>query len=270
MSLFTVKTKSEIQTEMENYVLNNTSITNMTAGSIAKTLLEIFNEKLNECYEYLDTYTAMSFLSTAQDNYLTMIGEMLACERQPNEIDDNYRYRISKQVFTAAAANTTAIRLKCLSISDVDDVVITPYSRGNGSFTIHVITDEIDTPDSVLAEVEAIVSETKAEGIRVIVARPTVIPINVTFNIVKKPASSASSTTIANQIKESLNDYIEGLSMGGTISTSKIVEIADSNTNVTTVYVSSLTIDGNEMILDSGYQLDWDERAYMNTVTVII
>jgi len=267
--LFPIKSSNEVLQEMMEEVLANTKITDMTEGSVARTLLEVFNRRLNEAYRYLDIYTSMSFLSTARGVYLDMIGSMLACDRRPNEDDDNYRYRISRQVFSAAAANRTSIRLRCLSIPGVKNVVITPYSRGNGSFTVHIITDEIDTPDEILTQAESIVQEAKAEGIMAIVAKPTIVPIDIGFNVIPTQNVSASETTLAAQIKEVLSNYIDTIPMGGTVSISELVRIAHTVEGVSQAYVNSLYIDGKATIIGTTYQLDWDERAYMRAITVI-
>lgn len=268
--LFPIKNEAEVLREMMDEVVSKTSIESMNPGTIARTLLEIFNSKISACYRYFDIYTSMSFLSTASGMYLDMIGAMLGCSRAANESDTNYRYRISKQVFTAAAANATSVRLQCLSVSGVKNVIITPYSRGNGSFTVHVITDEVDTPSNIISEVEAIVVKTKAEGIKAIVTKPTIIPINIKFNVVRRNGSSISELTLSLQIKEAISDYVDEVAMGGNVSILELLRIAQMNQNVGQVYINSLYIDGKAAIVESQYKLDWDERAYVNSVVVII
>lgn len=268
--IFPIKSEAEMLQEMIDEVVLKTGVTNMTPGSIARSLLEVFNRRLNACYKYLDMYLSMTFLSSAKDMYLDMIGRMLGCERLSiMESDTNYRYRISQQVFTTAAANRTSVRLKCLSVAGVKNIVMTPYSRGNGSFTIHVVSDEIDTPADILAQVEAVVADVKAEGIRAIVAKPSVVPIDIKFNIVKRTGSTVSETAIGSQIKAAIGDYVDTIPMGGTISISEMLRIAQSNQSVSQAYVNSLNIDGEAAIANNQYGLEWDERAYVNSVVAV-
>jgi len=268
--LFPIKSKAEILQEMMDEIAKSTDIKEMPPGSFVRTLLEVINEKLGACYRDIDLYTAMSFVSTSKGMYLDMIGRMLGCTRLADETDDNYRYRITNQVFTAAAANRTAVRLKCLAVPGVKDIYIAPYSRGNGSFTVYVITDEIDTPNEILTQVQTVVNETKAEGIRAIVTKPTPVPIDIRFNIVTKTNSTSSEFTISNQLKEEIGNYVDTIPMGGTISIAEILRIAQSNRNVTYAYLSSLHINNEAVIAESQYQLEWDERAYVNSVVVVI
>jgi hypothetical protein len=79
-----------------------------------------------------------------------------------------------------------------------------------------------------------------------------------------------SETAIASQIKESIRDYVDMISMGGTVSTDELLTRAQGNANLAQAYINSLTIDGSTIILDALYSLDWDEKAYINNVTVVI
>lgn len=267
--LFPTKTDSQILQEMMDDVFGATGLS-MTPGGVAKSLLEVFNRRLSAAYRFLDISLSMAFLSAASGLYLDRIGELLNCSRRgPMEEDDNYRFRISKQVFTVAAANRTSIRLKCLSVAGVKDIVMTPYSRGNGSFTIHVISDEVDTPASVLDAVSNAVAETKAEGIRSVVTKPAIVPLDITFNVVLKSGRVTNETSLALQISDSLSDYIDKIPMGGTVSIGEIYNIAVANDNVSQVYIKSILIGGESVMLGGTYQLEWDSRIYVNKIITL-
>jgi hypothetical protein len=135
---------------------------------------------------------------------------------------------------------------------------------------VHVITDEVDTPNDILSAVENIVEESKAEGIKAIVTKPIIVPIDIKFDITLRSGSTASSITLASQIKNSISDYIDNLPMGSSISITEMLRITQSNQYVGQAYINSLYIDGKAAIIGSQYQLDWDERAYINNVTTII
>lgn len=256
---------------MMDELRSSTNITNFTPGSIARTLLEVFNRKLNACYTYFGLYASMTFLSTAEGIYLNMIGEMLGCARlDSSEEDDNYRYRISQQVFTSAMANRTAIRLRCLAIADVKDVIITPYTHGNGSFTIHVITNEIDTPNNIILDVENAVNDVKAEGIKAIVTKPKIIDVDVTFKVILKPGNGISDIALATRLKGIISDYIDEIPMGGNFSIYQMLNIVQSNISVSQVYLNSLYIDGEAIMIKTDYQMDWDKRLHINSVLVSI
>jgi uncharacterized phage protein gp47/JayE len=263
--IFPLKNENELLQEMMTEFEEKTGVNNYSPGSIARSLIEVVNNRVSQYYQYLDIYASMMFLSTSEDKYLDMIGEMLDCTRLAGEEDENYRYRISKQVYSAANANKTAIRLKCLSVPGVKDVIMTPFARGSGSFSIHVITDEVDTPDEIVEQVRVAVEEVKAEGIKSIVTKPRIVPIDITFSCLTKVNVTTSS--IASQIKATLQDYIDTIGMGTELSIYKITNLANSNENVEQLVLSSFKINGQQIVVRDKYQPEWDERTYIRSIT---
>ena len=84
---------------------------------------------------------------------------------QDRETDDSYRYRLSKRVTASAEANETAVRLACLSVPGVADVLINPYGLGAGSFEIFVISTSGRTSDALLDLVQHTIDQHQALGI---------------------------------------------------------------------------------------------------------
>ena len=109
------KTYDELMKEALDLLPANTPITNLSPGAVARSLLEVINRQIAVFYKTIDLNLAMSFLSSAKGKYLDLIGALLDCSRQDGEDDNNYRYRISQQVYVAAGCNETALRLKLLS-----------------------------------------------------------------------------------------------------------------------------------------------------------
>lgn len=61
---------------------NNTRITKLTAGGIARGLLESLNTRLSEAYQIFDINLARAFVSSAEGQYLDLIGELLGIARE--------------------------------------------------------------------------------------------------------------------------------------------------------------------------------------------
>ena len=117
-----IKSRQEILEDLQTRMIASTPITNTNPGSIARTFQEVLTEEFYEFYTELDFYVAMSFLSTAEDSYLDLIGELLDCARTVGEADDDYRARISNQVYVVAGGNLTAPPFKLLKLDNVLDV----------------------------------------------------------------------------------------------------------------------------------------------------
>lgn len=268
--LFPIKDERTMLIEMIQDLEDKTGINDFSPGSIALSLLEVFNKKLGTAYKDFDLFASKVFLSRADGPYLDLIGEMHHCKRNISETDSNYRYRIANQVFTAARSNETALRLQCLQIPKVKDIIMTRFTRGSGSFTIHVITDEVDTPDSVLAAVEEVVRKNKAEGISSIVTKPKALPLDLGFSIQLSKNSSETTTSLSNQIKTDIQKYIDSIGMGAPIPVQKIISVAASNVNVDKLYLSTFKISGEDIIIKDAYILEWDERVYVDSVNILM
>jgi hypothetical protein len=247
-----------------------TGINDFSPGSIARSLLEVFNEHLYGAYEDFDVFISNIYLSSAEGAYLDMLGKLLNCTRRPGEEDDNYRYRISNQAFSAAKSNETALRLACLSVDGVKDVVMNKFTKGSGSFTVHVITDEVLTPDSVIDEVRAVVDQNKAEGVSATVTGPNPVGLDITFSLKLYSNPTDEGRSLSGQIKTSIQEYIDDLGMGSSISIQKILSIATLNESVKNAFLTDFKVNEEAIVIRDQYLLEWDERPYVDSVSIQI
>jgi hypothetical protein len=265
------KEKEQNLDEMLEDMKSNTPITKTSAGGVARSMLEIFNERIDNTYDYIDANIIASRFSTASGSILDSFGELVGCTRLPNETDGNYRYRITQQSYIAAKSNETAIRMKCLEIDGVNDVTLTPYTRGIGSFTVHVISSDIDTPDDLITKVQKVIDENQATGVRGIAAKPILVPVDIVIRLVlASGVTSQEGNSITYSIRSKIESYIKGLGMGNPINTMDIYHIAEmtriAEASIETVKINSRTVTGSQ----AEYLCKWDERYYPREVTVIV
>ena len=264
-----IKTFDELTIESRE-LLRQAGFIETSAGSVVRNLLDIFNRQLSVYYKTLDITVAMCFLSSAENQYLDLLGDLLSCNRYFQETDDNYRYRISQQVFTAARSNETSLKLACLSVPYVKNIIMTPYVAGHGSFAIHVIANELDTPDSVITAVTDVVNNYKAEGIKAVVAKPSLAPIDFAFGIIPKNNISVTEDDLAIEIKSILQETLDNVTMGGIIDIYDLIKQVSQLSEVAHAYVNSILIDNNAVVATQSHKLPWDTRPYINNVTVTL
>lgn len=264
--LFPIKSSDEMLQEMMTDLQEKTGINNFNPGSVARSLLETYNRSMNTAYEYLNLYAGMTFLSTAEGPYLDMIGYVTNCFRRAGENNENYRFRISKQVFSAATANKTAIRLACLSVPNVVDVKMTPYTHGSGSFSIQILTDELEPSPSTLEAAKKIVEDVKAEGVRAMVSIPRPVPLDLEFSFSYRKGSNTSSDVLSQQAKTKIQQYLDSMGIGAELSIQKIISEAMAHEAIDQLLLSSFKIDNEHIIIREMYPLKWDERAYIRNV----
>lgn len=266
--MITRDTEATRLTNMMNELIANTEITNLSPGSIARSILEIVNKQIEEEYVYLETYLPMTFLSTATGNYVDLIGALLHVTRNTNESDTNYKYRISNQVFAAAGANYVAIQLACLSVAGVKDVLIVPYAYGIGSFAVYVVTDDQNTSDSILADVQTAIDTTKALGVYGVAEKPKVKIVDVNFSLYFD--STASATDIATTTKYVLKRIkynLDNTVIGVNVHTDRILSgVIDLSPKLISVTVNSIKVNGASFYAKT-ITLNQNEKVYAGTIT---
>ena len=210
------KSRDEVIQSILSRFENQTELVNAEPGSIVRTFSEVLAEEFYEFYNELELVSMMSFVSTAKGQFLDLIGAIVNCARLEEETDDNYRVRITQQVYVVAGANETAIRLRLLNIDGVRDVILEPYVRGTGSFAAYIITDEANTPEHILQTAQTILDEAKAYGIRAEARKPLLISMKLKVRLVfEEGTPQAEITNIKYLTERTLKSYIDNLPLGG-------------------------------------------------------
>jgi uncharacterized phage protein gp47/JayE len=75
------KSLEKLQSESISELLDSTNITRTTPGSKARSMLQVFNRKLNKAYQDFDINFLRTFLPFAQGRFLDYIGDMLNVPR---------------------------------------------------------------------------------------------------------------------------------------------------------------------------------------------
>lgn len=263
------KTKEQILVDLEYRLKLQTDITNMNPGSVARTFLEVLTEEFYDFYDELELSATMGFVSTARGHYLDMIGMLLNCERVLGETDDNYRSRIINQVYVAAGANLTAIRLKALSVAGVRDVIFRQYSHGAGSFSCYVITNETETSKSVLDAVQAAIEDAKAFGIYAEVKSPVLIPAQLMVRLIfSNEAGTAERASIRQAVATSIQGYFDNMGLGEELILNEIIQrVMEVNSKIRDTDVYGMTVNGIERFA-SNVQIKWNEKFILDSLDI--
>lgn len=212
--------------------LAKTPITETSSGGIARLLLAVFNEQLatdaadgEGFYRRLELSHAQAYLSSAEGYSIDLIGELLACRRNPGESDGDFKYRISKQILSLASANATAVRLAALSVEGVKDVTMRPYTHGTGSGSLYVLSDDPRRAAELISQVQAAVDEVAAYGVRISVFAPAVVPVEVYVRLVfSKKASEADQKMIRARATQTLKDYVNSRGPGEDLVVNEMIQ----------------------------------------------
>lgn len=268
------KSREEVLDTIVKKLQRTTLITDLDPGTIAKAICDVMSEEFGDFYKELELTTTMGFVSTAKGSFLDMIGALLNCKRitinGTYESDANYRSRIVNQVYVIAGGNETAIRLKTLSVPGVQNVIMREHTKGTGSFSIYIITDELELPQTIISQVENVIRETKAAGIYAEVKTPVLIPIEVKVRLILSDnVSEAEKASIRQIAKQSIKNYIDNVALGGSFIINEIVRSGMGASNkVIDVDVYSLKINGMNQFVRN-FQVNWDQRIVIAKLELI-
>ncbi len=241
--------------------LKGMGISEDKAGSVARLFLSIINKQLSHYYKALKTNHIQAFVSKAKGEFLDLIGVIVDCKRNSGEEDDDFRYRITKQIQIVASANRTAIRLAALSVPGVQDVMLKRFTHGTGSFSVYVISEEPYTPQELLDQVYLAIQDTEAFGIRSQVFRPIILPVDIRVRLIFNKAVSDLERNLAlAQSQDALRYFINSRPVGALLRINDIKKvIKDIHSGIEDIIIFDYKIK-NRPVLPVDQECAWNER----------
>lgn len=232
-----------------------------SAGRIAKLIITLMNENVADFYTTLKAVHAQAFLSTSSGPALDLLGALLNCTREGGELDEDYKFRISQQTLSLAKANETAVRLACLSVEGVEDVVIRPYTHGTGSFSVYVVTDSAIVPEEVMSAVQAKVDEFKSYGVKAKVFNPKLLPVEIKIRIFfDKKVPEIDRQTVIKGAQDIAKEYINSRNVADEMNPHHIRnEIMVSSDGIFDVKVYHLRVKNRPVLVEIQDAI-WNER----------
>lgn len=254
--------------------LENSPVSGVSKGAVAKLLLAIFNEEFAKSqdsgvdgfYDILKREIVQAVLSKAVGGNLDAIGNMMDCVRNTLESDENYRWRISQQLKNLATANEVAVKLACLSVAGVDDVIMKPYTYGTGSGSIYVVTSTPSLLDSIVPLVQTAAAKAGAFGSRIEVFKPRLVEVIFRARVIfYKDTLTADQKLLRSAIKGTVESYINSLLPGAPLDVPWLKEtIAKTSDRISETVIYELYIDG-EPVLPVTQQCAWNERFVVSS-----
>lgn len=243
--------------------LEGMGVKDKTPGGVARLFLANINKRLHTYYGVLKVNHAQAFVSKASDQFLDMIGELLACYRTTEEIGDDeaFRYRITKQIQIVASANRMAIRLAALSISGVQDVMMKRFTHGTGSYSLYVISENPITPQELLDQVQQAIEDSEGFGIRGEVFRPIVLPIDIRVRLIfNKTVADLDRKLAIAHAQDALKNHINSRNVGESLSFNTIQKLLrDTHPGIEEAILFDYKIN-NRPVLPVDHIPAWNER----------
>jgi len=215
---------------------------------------------------------------------LTPVADVIICTNtQPItsgrglESDQDLRFRIRNAARSAEAANETAVRLACLSVPGVNDIVIKNYARGVGTFNIFVIGDTAVVPEGILRATQQAVNSIQALGIRGLVTAPEYKGMEMTIRLKFLSATSLNDRRLLKDAATQVAvDYVNNIPTGGLFVLNELVQrVMQSSDSILDMDILRMAIgvydtksaknERSEPVIATNQQAYWDEKWYTNS-----
>jgi hypothetical protein len=260
-----------LEEAMEN-LQSKTDITNFHPGSIARSLLEVYYDDLDKENEMLELAAAVGFLTSdeCKNEYVDEIAKLFDMERYPNEADENFKFRIQKHTQSKAMANKMAVRLACLSVDGVRDVTMKPYTRGTGSFGVYVISEEPETPASIIEQVQREIDETKAYGIRAEAIEPKNVYLDLDIMYVFYENTDPSiKESIIYEAENQLREFFINKDLGSELILNQIIDLLMDidQESIKNLFIRDMRLDDVQVIINDK-SFYWDERIVPKNISI--
>jgi len=263
MDIISYKTLDQINQDTQN---KRKEILPEYDGNIINNLLKINDENVHEIYENLNVIHEQLIFSKAKDEFLDLKGEIFNCKRLTNETDIDYRERISRQNVSNSAGNKTSLEIIKLEIPNIVDLELNEFTFGTGSFSVSVMTDEIETSEEVLEAVREKIQNNKSFGNKFEVITPELLQIDISIKVfISKENSESEKEYIQNKIKENIRMYVNSLKLNEIFSKERIENIIFEDSSVKDYQVFSFKINGKD-IKFKNYVSEWNERFIENNL----
>lgn len=260
---------STIMNNAMQRIENSEVLTEISRGGVARLLLAVFNEEFAKShpdqpdglYDILKRDLLQAYLSYATEDALDAIGNMLYCKRIVDEDDERYRWRISQQMLSLATSNEMAVRLACLSVPGVDDVVMRPFTHGTGSGSIYIINNDPNALPGLIEQVSTAARQAGAFGTRIEAFSPRFLKVAIRIRVFFfREVSDLDRELISNTIKIEVEDYLRKLNGGEELDVPYIKElVAKASDQILDQEIYYLTIN-NEPVLPVKQTCAWNER----------
>jgi hypothetical protein len=284
MVMLIKRTATEIIQEAMDKISANTPINNFHAGAIARAIVETMSPEYESLYDFAIDVYKNGVLRYASGEHLDLIGELFnyprridrVFDKEKNEFvdvpidDDTYRYEISQRVHTAVSSNEEALRLACLAIPGVQNIIGKEYTHGTGSFSFILVTQYGFDEEAVKSEMETVIAKTKAFGVRPNVILPIEVPLELKIQLVFHEATSEPERDrIRFDVKSHLHSYFGNFGIGQSFIYNDFVqETMNIDKNIIDFQVLQFYLNNNPALLTNHTILE-DERIRPKMIEVL-
>lgn len=289
--MFLKRTTQEILRDAAISIAQNSPITNFSAGSIARSIVEAMAPEIGSTgdaervslYDFAQQVLDEGYISKATTDHLELIAGLFSYPRRTEQIrqadgtlvekpisDEMYRYEITQIVPSMATANYSSLRLALLTIQGVQDVIGKEYTHGTGSFSFVLIPQYGFDEETIVAQMNAEIDRVKSFGVRPNIILTEKIPLEMTVKLVfHETTSDGQKGQIRFETQNAIQNYIGTLDRGsGLIYNDLVQEVMNAHNKIVDFEILKFYLN-NEPVLLTNQSILEDERIVPQNIQVL-
>lgn len=288
--MFLKRTVQEVMRDAVTSISKNTPITNFSAGSIARSIVEALapeigssnNKDRPSLYDFAQQVFDEGYVSKAKNENLDLIGGLFSYNRRIEQVrledgslteqpisDELYRFEITQVVPSMATANYASLRLALLSIQGVKDIIGKEYSHGTGSFSFILIPQYGFDEKEVVEQMKETINEVKSFGVKPTIILPVAIPVDLTVKLIfHETTTTQQMISIRFEVQTKLHSYIGMHERGqGFVYNDLVQELMNVHGKIVDFEIMKFYLN-NEPVLLTNHQILGDERLIPQNIQV--
>lgn len=228
-------------------------------GSANRLLLAVINEDFVSCYKKLEEIHIQSFLSTATEEGLDLVGQAMSCKRNADELDEPFRLRISQYATVLEAANELAIKMTLLAIPGIQDANMQAFTHGTGSFSAFIITEGAVVSEDIISECREQLKDVVAYGTKYEITGPDLVPVELGVKLILLSGALAPEN-ITSAVRNKLKTYVNSKNIGEELIINEIIQTVMSvSEDIYDMSIYQFAVN-NVAVLISNQSCRWNER----------
>ena len=243
---FEISTRQSSDNSIYTYTVNEENVV-LKAG---ETSIDVGVEAEIAGHQYLPA-GSLCIMSKSIIGIATAINKNEINSGSDMETDAELRVRTKEYTTSSGKCTDTALRVAVEGIDGVTSCAVIDQYAGPGTSGIIVVTEIMPATEEVVNEINTVVAETKASGVKIFIIYPTIKYIDIDITI--------TETVNDSLVLEAISNYVNSLKVGQTFVIKqmerKILNVIDTNNVenddvdiITTLPVENVTCGDEEMI----------------------
>jgi hypothetical protein len=239
-----VKSITEIYNDIRSRFYNKTRL-DIEKGTVVDSYLLSTSEGLNAAYQEIENNKNPHLFTNLNGDDIDSMGVLVGCQRDPNEGDQNFKYRMINWSFVNESSNRTAINAALLNLQYSSIAIYVPYTEGVGTATVYIIPTSYDgdIPQKAITEVNSKLEKVVSPSAHIHYLIPTTRSVRFAIYI---SSELGDMEYIKSNLEKKISDYVNSIAPGDYLNLGAINKMGIEEPSVDYFQVAQFIVDDKE------------------------